>query len=347
MKRVFAILIGAALSLGMVGCGSNQLGKQAFKPFAFPIEQYSVNPLSGEIDKDDYAATHRPVAVMINNIKAALPQYGTASADIVYEVVAEGGITRMVALYSDYREVEKIGSVRSARPYYLQLAASHSATLFHYGTSTQAQQLVSSKGLKTVDGMAYSGTAFFLDEVRRKTYSKEHCSFTGTDYIKAGLEKKGYDLTGEISPAFNFCSVLEPPTNITFGKANTITWDFSNYCYDSQLIYNEQTLEYEKQEYGDPQIDQTTGDAISFDNCFILFDKITTIDDEGHMALQLKSGEGFYFTKGTYQPITWKKDNFESAIAYFDTDGNPLKVNIGKSYVAIVSTQNSNTLTIK
>lgn len=349
MKRLLCLIlcILCCLPLGACSQKEEEPEEDPFVPFVFPIEEYHVNPLTGQISKDDFANKNRPVAVMINNIKAALPQYGINQADVIYEVVAEGGITRMIALFSDYRQVKQIGSVRSARPYYLQLAASHKAILFHYGTSTQAKSLISQKGLKTVDGMVYSRTAYFFDAERDKTYSREHCSFTGAEFITAGLAKKGYSLEGESAPVFNFISVLEPPTNITYGKANTITWDFSSYGKGMKLIYNPETLEYEKHEYGNPQIDMNDNSTLSVDNVFILFDNIYVIDNVGHMGVDLDGGKGYYFTKGTYMPIVWEKSGFDDMIKYYDTEGNELKVNVGQTYIAIVSEKSEKTLVIQ
>ena len=349
MKRLLCIILCIVMCLPLAACSNKEEEpeKDDFVPYVFPIEEYYVNPLTGQISKDSFASENRPVAVMINNLKAALPQYGINSADLLYEVVAEGGITRMIAFFSDYRNVPQIGSVRSARPYYLELAASHNAVLFHYGTSTQAKSLISQKGLQTVDGMVYSRTAFFFDAERDKTYAKEHCSFTGADFITAGLERKGYSLSEKTDPVFNFVSVLEPPLNITYGKANTITWDFSNYGKGMKMVYNPTTLEYEKYEYGSEQIDLNDNSTLSVDNVFILFDEIYTIDNVGHMGVAFDGGTGYYFTKGTYVPITWDKDGFNSKIVYYDADGNELKVNVGQTYVAIVSTAKEKTLVIE
>ena len=77
----------------------------------------------------------RPVAVMLNNLKEALPQLGQSSADIIYEVPAEGGITRMLGVYQSLDGVGTIGSIRSARPYYLELALGHDAIFLHAGAA--------------------------------------------------------------------------------------------------------------------------------------------------------------------------------------------------------------------
>ena len=143
MKKALCTALACLLALGLfAGCNKDESAVAAGGSISSAqVDLRPTNPLTGLRVDDDYATTHRPVGVMINNLKAALPQYGLAQADILYEVVAEGGITRLLAIYSDARQVPKIGSVRSARPVYIELATGHDATLIHYGTSTQADAL--------------------------------------------------------------------------------------------------------------------------------------------------------------------------------------------------------------
>ena len=96
-----------------------------------------VNPLTGEALSAPYDGS-RPYAVMINNIQVAMPQCGTSHADIMYEVLAEGGVTRMMAIFSGLEGETPLGSIRSLRPYYLSIARSYDAIMVHAGASEGA-----------------------------------------------------------------------------------------------------------------------------------------------------------------------------------------------------------------
>jgi len=355
MKKILCLILCLGICLSLAACGgkdnsddnidgdgtdiSTPGGDENNKPTLY------TNPLTGEQSEDDYTATHRPIGVMINNAKVALPQYGIDDADITYEALTEYGITRMLCLYSDYRNVEKIGSVRSSRPHFIKFAASHNAIYFHFGGSGQAYALLDQLGIDRVDGQALSKVAFTFDSVRNKTYSKEHCYFTGNEKIDAGLTKKGYTTEGEVKAAYNFVAADQAPISFDT-SAKTVTWDFSSYGKNMQLIYNETSGEYEKHEYGSPQVDKSTGSAFSVTNAFILIDKYSRLADI-YVDPALQSGSGYYFTKGTCTPITWKKGDIYDQFTYYDTDGNELQVNVGQTYVALVSTDYADDIEIE
>ena len=345
-QKAISMLLCTILLFSLTGCGKDKnTEEEIYSPPTFDSQNYFYNPLTGEPEEEDYTSTHMPVAVTINNIKAALPQYGVSQADIIYETVAEGGITRMLAVFSDPRQLKAVGSVRSARPYFVKLALSLNCTLFHFGGSEDALNLITSSKMQAINGIT-TPVGFYLDEDRRQTYSREHCFFTDSSYIQQALTAREYNLDQTPNRAFCFLLPDALPTNITYGKANQVQWDFSGYDSGCQLRYNPQTLEYEKYQYGGLQIDGANSQPLSFDNCFILFDRITTHSDGVHMGVDLKQGDGYYFTKGTYMPITWSKDQDTDPIRYFDQEGAELQVNIGKSYVAIVSNQNKSTLVV-
>ena len=135
----------------------------------------AMNPLTGHyIDED--LAWRRPLAVVINNINQALPQSGIAQADVIYEVLAEGGVTRLVAIYKEM-DAEKIGPVRSTRHYFLDFALNHDAVLVHHGGSPQGYAAISNMGAANLDGM-HIVRAFFRDPARAAIPRMiEHSSF--------------------------------------------------------------------------------------------------------------------------------------------------------------------------
>lgn len=147
------------------------------------------NPLTGEPIGEDWV-NRRPVAIMLNNLKEALPQQGQSEADILYEVLAEGGITRMLGVYQSVEGVGKIGSIRSARPYYLELALGHDAVYLHAGGSEDAYAKIRQWGVDALDGVrgpymsnSDNGNLMWRDSERRKSYSLEHTVVTSGDAV--------------------------------------------------------------------------------------------------------------------------------------------------------------------
>ena len=137
------------------------------EPTQVPPEK--VNPLTGLPIGGEATANQRPVAIMLNNIKEALPQQGNSQADILYEVLAEGGITRMLGVYQSMEGVGEVGSVRSARPYYLELALGLDAIYLHAGGSDEAYADIKAWDVTALDCVrttAYSAT-FWRDAQRR------------------------------------------------------------------------------------------------------------------------------------------------------------------------------------
>ena len=130
----------------------------------------------------------RPYAVMINNNHAAWPQCGLQDAYLVYEIISEGGITRMMALYKD-KNTAKIGSIRSARHYFIDYAEENDAIFVHWGGSPQAYSRIYS-GIDDIDGIALEGTVFFRDKTLNRDY--EHTGFTSMENVKEYAESKGY-----------------------------------------------------------------------------------------------------------------------------------------------------------
>ena len=158
-------LVPLLLLLGLLpACsGGGDLPEETATPTPTPVAEVTaepsptpydgpVSPLSGLPIGEEWL-NRRPVAIMLNNLKEALPQMGQSQADIIYEVPAEGGITRMLAVYQSVEGVGKIGSIRSARPYYLELALGHDAIFIHAGGSEDAYTRISQWGVAALDGV--------------------------------------------------------------------------------------------------------------------------------------------------------------------------------------------------
>ena len=186
VKRMGALLLAAALSAALTSCGKpaedpgsgsgGEIASQEpsvsviapIEPEPEPVYPYH-NPLTGEGLEEDISG-QRPFAVMLNNLSKALPQLGVSQADVIYEIVAEGGITRMLAVFQDIEGVGDLGSVRSARDYYVSLACGHDAIYVHAGGSPQAYDALQGWGMSYIDFVnGPYGDMCWRDPGRRKT----------------------------------------------------------------------------------------------------------------------------------------------------------------------------------
>ena len=183
-NRIFACLLAVAL----LACACSGCGKKSEEPSVNGAdaknERYYA-PLTGEPLSSKPANT-RPFAVMINNIVFAQPQVGISNADMIYEIPAEGGITRMMAIFSHLYDVESVGSIRSLRPYYLSVALSYDAIVIHAGGSEQAYSDVKTYNADHLDGVRDGNTSsmFYHDA---STARSTRCSSTARTWKRSWI----------------------------------------------------------------------------------------------------------------------------------------------------------------
>ena len=303
-----------------------------------------VNPLTGLPIGEEWV-NRRPVAIMLNNLKQALPQLGQSQADIIYEIPAEGGITRMVGVYQSLDGVGTIGSIRSARPYYLEVALGHDAIFLHAGGSEDAYSKISQWGVTALDavrgpylGKTEGSNLMWRDPVRRQTYSLEHTVVTTGKTITDLLptynirldHKEGYTYEMEFS---------EDGTPADGVTANQITVPVSTYK-TGRFVYNEDTGKYGVEEYGSPYIDGNTQEQVEVTNVVILKTACRNTGDYlGHITVDLSSGgRGYFACGGKITDLTWSKQYPNGQFHYTDSNGDPITFGVGTTYVCVVPT---------
>ncbi len=302
------------------------------------------NPLTGEATEEDISQ-NRPVAIMLNNLKKALPQHGVAEADLIYEVCAEGGITRMMAVFQTMDDVGNLGSVRSARPYYVELAAGLDAIFIHAGGSDGAYRSIRNLGVFNIDGVngPYGGTLFWRDAQRKKTAGYEHSLFTSdariTDLLGGKLASQRQVHEAGYSLPLTFSEDGTP----TGGQdANTITVKFSNYKTGT-FTYDATQKRYLIRQHGSAYVDGNTGEEVSVTNVLVLKTAIGVIpkDTAGRLNVDLVgNGSGYFACGGKYIPITWSKASASAPLTFATADGQPLSLGVGNSYINIVHNEN-------
>ena len=297
------------------------------------------NLLTGKLTLSDEAVGKRPVAVMVNNIKASLPQYGISSADIIYEIVTEGGITRLMAIFGDYTKIPNVCSIRSCRYYFPIFAYGYDAVYFCFGANADlgypTLKRLAQGNFDYVDGKTNS-SFFSRDKERLKTMATEH-----TAYLKGAEVPKGLDnlkirtdiLEGKNEPAFNFTSKQD---KVSDKECKELTLSFSS-AYYSTFKYNSEKKVYYKWHSGSPHKDSTADKQLSFTNVFVLQTSIHNYKNKQIVEVNWKGGDGYYISNGTVVNIKWEKPTEDSAIKFTNAEtGKELSVNPGKSYIGVI-----------
>lgn len=305
----------------------------------------NINPLTGLEMQKDYS-TIRPVAIMINNLKIACPQMGVSKADIMYECLVEGGLTRLMMVVSDYENLPVVGSVRSSRDYYLDFAQNHDAIYFHAGGSPQAYSEIKSRSINNVDGVnMYTPSTFYRDAVRLKTMGYEHSVMTTGEGVVSALNYLKYRT--EIKDSF-----VNPFQFLSAGEKNNFTGDAPHvhipYSGTSiaDFVYDESTGEYLRYQFnGVKHIDGETNEQLSFKNIIMIFNPTKAIpgDTSGRLEVTTSgTGDGYYISDGKYISIKWEKKTRDAPISFSNIDGTQLKLNRGTTFVSIISTSVKN-----
>jgi hypothetical protein len=296
--------------------------------------QANLNPLTGMKIRPEKVNV-RPIAVMINNIKAAQPLIGVSKADIIYETLVEGGITRLMAIYQDPTDTEKIGSIRSARPPFINIANGHDCVYIHIGGSSQADQMLKDKAIDHFNLMEYQGM-FWRDEERRKNLAYEHSVVTSGQKLLDGIfrTKTRYEIKKDkvIFQVFGISSQIS--SNV---PAQKIDVTFSNYK-STTFEYDETKKVYLVSQFDTKQMDSEYDSQVSVKNVIILWAKVFSLDEKGHKGIELTNGKGYFCSDGKKIDIKWEKSDENASFVYTHTDtGERLVMPPGNSYVSITS----------
>lgn len=278
-----------------------------------------------------YQGNDRPIAVMIDNHNLAWPQGGLNEAYMVYEIIAEGGETRLMALFKG-ANVEKIGPVRSARHYFLDYAMENDAIYAHFGESPQAKSDMSKFLIHDIDGIEEDGTTFW----RVKDKSAPHNAATSTEKLLQSAKNKNYRTTSTKESVLNY---VTDEVNLENGQgAISVTIPHST-LQVVKYVYDEENKVYERYARNKAQKDWTSGEPVTTKNIIITFcDNYTLTDKENKGRQGLKNigtFDGYYITNGKAIKIKCIKDDRDEQTRYEDLEGNEIKVNDGNTFVQI------------
>lgn len=297
----------------------------------------AINPLTG-LYIDETIVSRRPIGIMINNHRKAQPQSGLSQADIVYESLVEGGITRMLALFKDF-DGDKIGPVRSARHYFVDFTFDFDALYVHYGQSPQAGAAVRDLNVPSLN--AHTGRNTYYDLCYQdSSRSRPHNSYTSYDRLMAGWAAIGHreEIKEGLVNKLNFSETpFIPKGDMT---AKKVTLDYSTY-QTGWFDYDADSKQYLRSQFDAPQIDVETGEQLAFDNVIIQMVKVWNIpgDTAGRLDMEtIGEGSGYYINQGVAVPITWKKTSHYDPTVYYGEDGKVLVMNVGKTFISLFPT---------
>ncbi len=274
----------------------------------------------------------RPVAVMINNNHSAWPHAGLEDAYITYEIIAEGGITRLMAIFKD-KQTEKIGSVRSSRPYYLDYALENDAIYVHFGWSEDAKADIKALGVDNINGLT-DENAFWRDKTLKKAL--EHTAFTSMERINKYIETKGYRNETNKKLLLKYSAdEIDLSNREDAIKADKIYLRYSKYT-SSSYEYDSENKNYKRFMSSKAHTDAITGNQYTYKNIIITPIKNRSYDNYGRQKLDnIGQGEGYYVTNGYAIPITWSKDSRNSQTVYKDKNNKEIIVSDGRTFIQI------------
>ncbi len=371
MKKLLSVFLLFCLILGTIsGCASDETKKNdnASKPKTeSKVEStesgskespFEINPLTGTATLKKDALKIKPVAIMINNAyDAQNVQASLSDADIIYETYVEGGITRLLAVYKDIRTVGKnnIGSLRSGRYSYVDLALGHGAQFVHAGLDDDyCLPHIRELGTTTFDmnsnyarGKVLGGNAY-AKRINNGTNAYEHTLYTTGDDLYKGL-KNNVDMKLS-EPQENWMNFLSEGSEYKpdGGNATSVYVPFSGQTYSAEFKYDDKAKTYYKYRGGSKQSDYNdSNDKIKVENILILYSDVTYFSDYKHVKTHLESGTGYYISNGGYVKINWSKGGANKSFEITDANGKEIDYNPGKTYVCLTRNENKGSTEIK
>ncbi len=281
-------------------------------------------------------AKQRPVSCMIGNTDSALPQYGIGQAQVIYEAPVEGGLTRLMGIFQDYKQIEKLGSVRSSRLYYAYYSMGFDAIYLHYGQASYAQGFLESGQIDDLNGLDYAvDKAVIYRDTAKKAPHNAYATGKG---LVAGVELKKYEqeYTDDFQGYYQFAED-EKPVELSGPTCQDAVIVQPGYLINQPYFeYNPKDGLYYRYQYGDRHIDGNDSGQLAVTNILVQNSSVRTLDDKGYLDIATTGeGSGWYITGGKAIDLTWKRaDNF-SPTQYFDSEGNEIVLNQGKTWVCI------------
>lgn len=289
----------------------------------------------------DENSNDRPLCVMIDNVVGNDNHVGLQKSYLNYEIIVEGGLTRIMAIYKD-RDVSLMGPVRSLRPYFIDYALESDCIIAHYGGSTQALNDIKTLEVNNVNGLG--DPAGFA---RDSSIASPHNVFTSAKRIKSVADSKSYAKVSSNWKLFKYSADEIDLSKIS--STELLTASEVSVSYSSKqtrgYIYDLGSQSYLRTMNGESHIDRITQAQLQYKNIIIQKVANKSIDKEDRQSLEtVGSGEGFYITNGQALPIKWTKDSRSSKTKYTYSNGEEITLNDGNTFIQIVPINNNITI---
>ena len=302
--------------------------------------------LTGEW-KDEEVVRRKPIAVMIPNNAPAMPQYGIANADIIYEAPVEGRITRLMGIFEDFDELDHIGPVRSSRDYFVYVAMGYEAIYCNWGLARPyVEELINSDAVENVSA-GVEGIHAPADEafgrLSRPGYATEFTGYLFIDGLMDAVERLGYDweYDGDFVPQLTFAADgvraeyedAQPVTVIRPGGTGSNNGGYG--VYNPWFEYDEEDKLYYRFQDGKAQIDERTGEQLAVSNVILQYCHGEVRDSHDYLAFGVHGvGTALVFTDGKVIPASWSRLEGDGVPAkFYDADGNEIVFNQGKTWI--------------
>ena len=303
--------------------------------------------LIGEWTSEEIA-TRRPIAVMIPNNRPAMPQYGLSKAAIIYEAPVEGRITRLMAVFEDFDDLERIGPIRSSRDYFVYVAMGYEAIYCNWGLAKPyVEELINRPNYynvsAAVDGIHNPADEAF-DRVSRPGYAKEFTGYLMIDGLFKAVERLGYDWNYDENyvPPFLFAAddvVADYPDKDTAyiiypgGKTGNNSGGYG--AYNPYFEYHEDDRLYYRYQDGGKQIDEYNNEQLTVSNVVFQYCHGEKRDAHDYLAFGVHGeGDALVFTNGKVIQGTWERyDGDFTPAKFYDEEGNEIVFNQGKTWV--------------
>lgn len=281
------------------------------------------SPLTGVEVTDEAATTRHVTAIMIENSPDARPQSGLKDAGVVYETIAEAGITRFIALYQETRP-GLIGPVRSVRPYFVEWAAAYDATIAHVGGSARALQMVRSGDYGVDMDQFFNASSYWRSSDR----AAPHNVYTDFDKLDALSAAKG-KTTSTFTPLLRKEDQKSKSPN-----ASHITLPISSAWYKVDYDYSAATNSYARKIGDEAHVDRESG-QIQPKVVVAIEVPITTAMEDGNreQITTTGSGKAYIFQDGIVTEAVWQRPDVKSQLSFVDPAGKPLSLNRGQTWI--------------
>lgn len=355
MKRIIALMLTLALLL--CGCGAKEetnvqpaaeesdveitaaaevTTEPTTEPTTVPTEpEIFRNPMNGEILDEPF--TGRVFANTVSNLAENLPHVGVTQADVIIETyVNMNNVVRCLALFTDIESVDAIGSTRSTRPIFNDIAQHYDLVLSHAGGSDTALSDAANRGIANfnIDSWEVASTgASYRDTEYKRTY--ENTLFGIGSGIKAYAESQGIPMTLEKDYGFHFTEDGTPENGEGADKISVVL-TYGQAKKETIMEYDASLDKYVWNQYGKAMTDQITGETEAFTNVIIMHTNITN-NGIYHAADFVAGGTGYYANGGKIIPIVWGCEDEDSAFHFLTNDGQDLEIGVGNTYICIVT----------